>query len=87
MLKLFAGAFIALTAACGSADSKSEPALDPAAAKQKAEWFQQYAKEQPQEAERYAQQCQREVGLDLTPSGAIRLIDCVEKKAKAPGAK
>lgn len=73
----------ALLAACGSGGDGGKPAASPVEMKQKAEWLQRYASEKPQDAERFSAECQKEVGLSMTAEGAMKFIECVEKKSKA----
>jgi hypothetical protein len=54
--------------------------------RQKAEWLQRYAQEQPQKAERFSAECQKEVGFSMTKAGALAFIDCVQAKSKQPAA-
>jgi hypothetical protein len=72
--------FLPLLAACESSDS--EKATDPNAVRQKAEWLQKFASEQPAKAERFSAECQKEVGFSMTKAGALAFIDCVQAKSK-----
>jgi hypothetical protein len=76
----FALPFLALLASCGSGEERK--ATDPNEVRQKAEWLQTYAKEQPAKAERFSAECQKEVGLSMTKAGALAFIDCVQAKSK-----
>ena len=84
-LKLLPIALAAATAACGS--NGAGPAVDPAEAKAKGEWFQKYASEHPAEATQFSRECQDEVGMGMSPEAALKFVTCVQKKATAPAGK
>ena len=78
--RLWLGALSALLllGACGGA---SDTPPDRAAMERKAKWLQRFMEEQPAKAEQFSAECQQEVGIGFSAEAAVKLLDCMQRKA------
>ena len=77
--RLAALSALVLLGACG--ESADSPAPDRATVERKAKWLQQFMKEQPAKAEQFSAECQQEVGIGFSKEAALKLLDCMQRKA------
>ena len=70
---------LALLGACGGGSDTPPP--DRALMERKAKWLQQFMKEQPAKAEQFSAECQNEVGMGFSVEAAVKMLDCMQRKA------
>lgn len=76
---------LVLLGACGGA-SDGEASADGGEIRKKADWLQQFAKNEPAKAEQFSAECQNEVGIGFSAEAATKLLDCMQRKAGVSGA-